>query len=187
MEEIIKSRCFRFLIFAFIISIIIGYLGATEESAKSFIQSFMESKEFLFKDNGQISPLALFKNNVLASLFMFLGGLIPFLFLPFIFLLVNGHIIGLALKYSAIKGASPFKVFVFGILPHGVFELTAIFLSVTMGIYLCFHLSKKILKKEYLPIKTLFKKYLMIFLTKVVPLLVLAAFAEVYLTPMLLQ
>jgi len=137
-------------------------------------------------ENGEISLLNLFINNLQASVLGVLVGLIPFLFLPMLGIFSNAAVMGLV--FAQFTSSAPlWKVVVLGILPHGIFELTAVFLCYSMGISICWNLSKKIVghrKRENL--KDLLQNCLRTTVLIVVPLLIIAALVETYITGQLL-
>ena len=79
-------------------------------------------------------------------------------------------------------------VYLVGILPHGVFELTALILACTLGLLICRTGTDRLRrKKEAVPLWPRLQDCLRVFLFAVVPLLALAALIEAYITPVLLQ
>lgn len=77
----------------------------------------------------------IFKNNVLAAMMM-LGLGVFFAIFPVMSLFVNGALIGYLLITAQASGVNAGKLLVFGILPHGIVELTAILFSTMIGIKL---------------------------------------------------
>ena len=78
-------------------------------------------------------------------------------------------------------------VYLVGILPHGVFELTALILACTLGLLICRTGTDRLRrKKEAVPLWPRLQDCLRVFLFAVVPLLALAALVEAYVTPVLL-
>lgn len=89
---------------------------------------------------------------------------------------------GLVAAYGTIQGISMVSLMA-GILPHGIFEIPALMLSVALGMNLCLQTSKRIFKRESssplsLTFLTTFKSFALL----VLPLLVLASFIEAYVT-----
>jgi stage II sporulation protein M len=122
---------------------------------------------------------------VLALLFL---GLLSFGTLGVTLFIGNIGLIGALLGAAKVIGISPWLVFAAGILPHGIFELTAVFLasaSVLKG-------GAQLVTPQ--PDKSLGEVLILsladwfrIFIGVVVPFLVIAALIEVYLTPQLLK
>jgi stage II sporulation protein M len=88
---------------------------------------------------------AIFFNNLRASFFAIILGMIPFLFLPFLGVFRNGIYMGAVTAMTHLKGFSVFSTFLIYIAPHGIFELPALFYSVCMGFYLSLTITKKLL------------------------------------------
>lgn len=99
-----------------------------------------------------------------------LGGL--FGVLPVLFSLYNGYILGFVGKLSvSAEGASS----LLWLLPHGIFELPAVFISLGLGLKLgtfIFHKNKAEIFKEYII------KSLKVFILIVIPLLIIAGIIE---------
>lgn len=77
-------------------------------------------------------------------------------------------------------------VYVLGVLPHGIFELSALILSCALGLLICRTGTERILKERYSlfpPCAGLHPRLL----TFSVPLLLVAALIETYVTPALLN
>ena len=94
------------------------------------IDWFNESVENsgIVQEDGSFSAVALFLNNLQSMALSVLYGFIPFLFLPALSLGVNSIILGaLAALYS--NNGFSLLMLLAGILPHGIFELPALFLS----------------------------------------------------------
>ena len=107
------------------------------------LQQFQETVKDIAPD-GTISAPLLFLNNLKACVIAMVIGFIPFLFLPVFVLGVNAAVMGAVASMYRMTGMSVAGMYLFGILPHGIFELPAILLSISMGIYLCYCLVKRI-------------------------------------------
>lgn len=138
-------------------------------------------------ENGEISWIQLLINNLQASILGVLVGLVPFLFLPLLGIFSNAAVLGLV--FSTIVTATPlWKIIIFGILPHGIFELTAVFLCYSMGISICWNLSKKIVgHKQHENMKGLLQNCLRVSVLIVIPLLIIAALVETFITVQLVS
>ncbi|PKM59600.1 MAG: hypothetical protein CVU99_12470 [Firmicutes bacterium HGW-Firmicutes-4] len=148
------------------------------------LQVLFNQKEFL-EGTGVELWLGIFLNNVIASGISSLLGVIPFLFLPMFSLASNAIIIGLIGAVYQTNGIG-WLAFLVGILPHGVIEIPALILGVTLGVHLCLKLSKTILRRS---IKGELKQAaigcLRIYILWLIPLFFLAAFIETFMTPIL--
>ncbi len=88
---------------------------------------------------------AIFFNNLRASFFAIVLGMIPFLFLPILGVFRNGIYMGAVTAMTHLRGFNVFSFFLIYIAPHGVFELPAMFYSICMGIYLSLNITMKLL------------------------------------------
>lgn len=142
----------------------------------------------IIDENGSISPFLLFLNNARAGLSGAAFGFIPFIFFPVFAIFINGAIMGITLgAYSLFSEVNPLLVFAAGILPHGIFELTAIFICWAMGMGICFALTKKIVRVGNEHFGKYLARCLGVYCYFVIPLLIIAAVVESYVTPVLLN
>lgn len=88
--------------------------------------------------------LFIFKNNLQASFFVLLFGVILGIF-PVFMIISNGYLIGFVLHF-AILSEGPMVIW--KLFPHGIFEIPAILISVGMGIKLGFDLLHEYIKKN---------------------------------------
>lgn len=143
------------------------------------LQSLFNQKEFL-NSTGVELWFGIFFNNVIASGISILLGMIPFLFLPMFSLASNAIVIGLIGAVYQTNGFGWF-VFLVGILPHGIIEIPALILGVTLGVNICFKLVKAILKRSIKgELKQAFIGCLRIYVLWVIPLFFVAAFIETF-------
>lgn len=152
------------------------------EMVQTLLQTVVDQFKGIVVD-GEISFVNLLINNLQASVLGILIGLIPFLFLPVLGILSNAAVLGIVFASAGATSVPLWKLIVFGILPHGVFELTAFFLCYAMGLSICWNLTKKIVgyrKRENM--KSLIQNCMRAALLYVVPLLIVAALIETYLT-----
>lgn len=113
----------------------------------------------------------LFSNNVTTNFFGFLGGIFFGIFSLFNGI-VNGFVLGFVLKLSILQRG---VLSVWRILPHGIFEIPALLISLGMGLRLGTSFFKK--TPEFSSAE-LFKKSIDTFLLVVVPLLIIAGAIE---------
>lgn len=162
---------------------------ARPELAQGVLERFTAQIEQLglTSDVPQSQMMAtLFFNNVTASLLSMLYGLIPFLPLSALALGTNALMLGAFAALYLLQGLG-LGVYLVGILPHGIFELTALILACTLGLLICRTGTDRIRrKKEAVPLWPRLQDCLRVFLFAVVPLLALAALVEAYVTPVLL-
>lgn len=133
--------------------------------------------------DGKLSAMGILTNNLRTSGLLVLLGLIPFLFLPILGLVENACVIGIIMAGTALKGAS-LEALAAGLIPHGIFELPALILSTGMGSLLCMEVIRTLLrrKREKNFLQTL-SEICRFFLLIVLPLLVVAAVIETYVSP----
>ena len=155
-----------------------------EESAQ-VINAFMEMVEEsgAVNEQGEMSVFALLMNNWRAMLVSAAYGFIPFLFLPLLSLLYNGLLLGV-LAVLLQSGGVSILAYLMGILPHGIFELPALVLSVACGVALCRNMCRMVVSSpRRVPLLGLLEDLLRVLVLLVAPLTVAAAFVECYITP----
>ena len=148
--------------------------------------------------SGFKQALAIFINNSMGSFLALFLGLIPFLFLPVLSIISNGTAMGIVSAVSSTQGIDPFKVFI-SIAPHGLLELPALFYAAGLGIYISreifIHLffsesskkpffSPENIREPFIP---LVKKVFITFVSVILPLLMIAALIESFITPFLVK
>ncbi len=163
-----SKNYFYFVVFLFIFSAILGFifsekLGFLDEILKELIKKTqdlgtLELFDFILLNNIQVSFLGLFLG-LLFGIFSFFNAF------------ANGLVLGYV--FHGVWTASGLREF-WRILPHGIFELPAIFISLGLGIKLgMFAFSKgreNLVKRAY--------NSLLVFLFVIVPLLIVASVIE---------
>ena len=95
----------------------------------------------------QAPPLALaltlFYHNARASVVAVAAGVIPFAFLPIFDPIINGGVLGLLVSISKHQHLPVPRLVLTQILPHGVFELTAVLYATGVGLYLSAAMGRK--------------------------------------------
>ena len=138
-----------------------------------------------FPDISNMSLIELFgfvaANNTIKSLLFMLGGLLGGV-LPLFFVVFNGFFIGWV-AYS-LGSSVGLGYVVAGLMPHGVFEIPAILLAMSMGVSLGYAALNSLKGSGSLWGEA--RTALGFFLTRVFPLLVLAAVIEVTVTPLIM-
>lgn len=149
------------------------------------IRTFNESiaDAGIIRDDGSFSALALFGNNLRAMVMTVLYGFIPFLYLPALSLGLNAAIIGML---AALMDGQ-WLLLLAGLVPHGIFEVPALLLSLAAGLCLCRNINRYIRCNEKGMMKPLLLDLLRVVGLLVVPLLTLAAVMEAYVTPLAMQ
>lgn len=185
----------KFIVAMFVLigsAFLAGFAVLTEpKMAEEFFNEISKMFTGLIDSNGNVSFFRLLRNNIYASAMSIAMGVFPFIYFSLVSMISNGFIIGMVITYTSIKGGVSVITTLFtGILPHGIFELTAIFLSVAMGMELCRVISSKFRFNRSIQSETILetlnniaKTYVLV----VMPLLTLAALIECYVTPMLIK
>jgi len=156
-----------FILF-FVIAIIFPAPALIEEQIKDIIKQLIDKFE---GKNLLQTMFMIFGNNALVSLIgLFLG--ILFSFVPLVLAISNGYMIGYVSKIVVSK-TSIFEMW--RLLPHGIFELPAVFISLGLGLRLGLSLFYKNADKKIIE---RLKKSLRVFIFVVLPLLVVAAVIE---------
>lgn len=136
-------------------------------------------------DDGTVSMAGLLSNNWRAMLVTTACGIAPFLFLPAVSLVMNGFLLGLL---GALYGTEGLGLYLAGILPHGVFELSALLISAACGVAICRNMSLLVTSSpKRLPMVELLYDILRVVLLIVAPLTVAAAAIEAYVTPQIMS
>jgi stage II sporulation protein M len=133
------------------------------------------------------APLLFFYNARTTIVFLFMG-LFSFGTLGLTLFMFNFVLVGGVLGAAQLVGISPLLTFVVGILPHGIFELTAVILATAamlkVGAQLVSTSTEKSLGESLL---ISLADWFRIFIGLVVPLLAVAAVMEIYVTPVLIR
>lgn len=167
-----QKKYIYIIIAVFFASSIFGYINSSELSFldKSLIEIGMKTEgldalELLW---------FIFSNNVTSAVTsLFLGAILGIF--PLFNALFNGTILGYV--YSKAVPIAGYLV-IWRLLPHGIFELPAIFISLGLGL----HLGMSFFAREGIKtFKTRFNNSLKAFLSIVVPLLMIAAIIESFL------
>jgi stage II sporulation protein M len=138
------------------------------EQIKDIIRNILEKTVGL---NGLPLILFILKNNLLVSVISIFSGIILGI-IPILLITGNGYIVGFVSNaVSSVEGVSV----LWRLLPHGIFEIPAIVISVALGIKFGFSVfykdpAKEIVKSFWSSVKIL------IFI--IIPLLVIAAIIE---------
>ena len=152
------------------------------DQALSLFMDMLEQKEIV-SDTGVISAAALLRSNISACFLTVCYGCIPFLYLPALTLGANAMLLGIPAARCLQSGYS-IAAFLAALLPHGIFEIPALLVTIAVGLELCRDLSGRLRRRKGL---AAFPQYLAdgsrLFLFPVLPLLAVAALMEAYVTP----
>jgi stage II sporulation protein M len=172
-EFLKESKIFVFsVIILFFVFVLIGFFVSAPESVAEQIRKFIEE---LLKQTEGMSATELIgfiiSNNLQTSFFGMIFGVILGIF-PLLLIMSNGYLLGFVSKLSVQTDGF---LSLWRLLPHGIFELPAVFISLGLGMKIgSFIFQKKKLKS--------FKKYflnsLRVFFFIVIPLLIIAGIIE---------
>ncbi|UGV41917.1 stage II sporulation protein M [Methanococcoides orientis] len=168
----------------FILSGIAGYFYTALNPASSDIA--LEGLEGLVELIMSMTPLEImlfiFFNNAIKSLMAFVLGL-AFGLIPLLFVVSNGYILGVVTYLESQENG--FTYIFLGILPHGIIELPMILISAAMGVRMGINVLNA-LAGRYVDIKGEFKKGINVFFRFIMPMLLLAAGIETFITPVII-
>jgi len=158
-------------IILFLIGIIVGFIFP------SYFSDFFDPiiRDLIDKTSGlTVNQLIffIFQNNLIASFLALILGIFIGVF-PIFNIVVNGTLLGYVLS-KAVEVEGIFTIW--RLIPHGIFELPAIFIAVGLGIKLGFSWFFKGNKIEEL--KKRFLSSLKVFVAIILPLLIIAAVVE---------
>jgi stage II sporulation protein M len=173
LEFIKESKKFIYLIIIlFFIFSLIGFFVPTPEDLRIKIIDFI--KDLIEKTEGMSSSELvkfIFLNNLQSSFFAMVFGVFLGIF-PIFMIIVNGYVLGFVALISVETNG---LLILWRILPHGIFELPAIFISAGLGLKLGTFIFQK---KKIKSFNEFFLKSLKVFLLIVLPLLIIAAIIE---------
>lgn len=157
---------------------------ALRENLLSHVLSAMNGAGAVNED-GTLSALAIFSNNLRATVFIMAYGLIPFIQLPALALGVNALAIGVLAAWYVTEGY-PIAAFLAGILPHGLLELPALVIAFSVGLFVCGHVTRRLFRRDESALHIWDSLVLMsrTLLLVLFPLLAVAAVLEAYITPL---
>lgn len=168
----------------FLASAILGFLAASNdpELAISQIEEFGNMFEWILNLSPPLIMLAIFLNNLIASIVAMLLG-VGFGIVPAIISILNGFMIGIVAYYAIeVEGVA---FLVAAILPHGIIELPTVLICISVGFRLG-HLLLLALMGRKVDLGGEMRSALSL-LKWVVLLLLLAAMIETFITPVLIQ
>jgi stage II sporulation protein M len=127
--------------------------------------------------------LMIFTNNAVKTLLVIVLG-IALAIVPLVFIVVNGVAIGVVLHLAIQSKGLAYSML--AIVPHGVFELPGVLCGAAIGVMLGSKAIKRLLRKSEFKVGVELRRALTIFATIIVPLLMIGAITETYLTAAIL-
>jgi len=171
---------------AIALGVVAGLLSP--QTVEMALNAFMEMVEEagVIDTEGNLSVFGLLMNNWQAMLTGAACGFVPFIFLPAVSLASNGFLIGVMAAWYRANGMS-MALYLAGLLPHGIFELPALVLSIACGVRLCRNMCLVVTSSpRRIPMVELLSDLLRVLLLLVAPMTVAAAFLEAYVTPLVM-
>ncbi len=177
------DKTFRYCVAAasalFFIAALIGYLAPMTQ--KEMIGQELSA---FFGPIKELTPPAIltliFLNNALKSLITILLGFF-FGLIPILFISGNGYLLGVLVSLARTRLG--FGEVALRILPHALFEIPAFILAGSLGLWLGLKFFRKVRYRE--GFRTYLSLSLKNFLRIVIPLLLIAALIETFITPFL--
>ena len=190
---------FLLVVFCFVALALATYLfhKGDPEGLKVWFEKFLER----FAPYENLPPVLSFLkylwNNSGVALLCILWGFIPFVFLP-LFSMINNALFGGKFFAFFIEKTGISSVLA-TTLPHAIIEIPVLLYAVSLGLLLCFQRSRRIIKKRQMQETVFgqqvvissehdltFRRLTRIFLLIIAPLLLLAAFIEAFITPLIM-
>jgi len=168
-----SKKFILFGILIFFIFALVGFFAKVPESISNSLLNYFKELVEMTADYGALKMiLFIFFNNLKASFLGMIFGIIIGLF-PLFNLFGNGFILGFASKYSVSQNGF---LSLFRLVPHGIFELPAIFLALGLGLKLGTFAFEK--KNKFKVLREYLINCLKVFVLIIFPLLVIAAIIE---------
>lgn len=163
------------LVGALLVNLHSGLANQLEKSVMGFAGMFRGLSKL------QLAGAIFLNNSVKSAMAIFLGTLLGIL--PVIFLLINGAALG-AIVYVSL-GSRGVWLSTMAILPHGIIELPAVLLATSIGLLLGGQVLKRLARRPLPPLRNELASAARFLFKVIVPMLLIAALIEAYLTPVL--
>ena len=165
------------------------FLGLADPDLPEFVMNwFSESVDELgvVDEMGNFSAIALFFNNLRAMVVGMSLGFLPFIYISALPMGVNSMLLGVFAAFY-VNHHTPLSLYFAALFPHALFELPAMIISFTCGLYLCHIVTDFVRSNQKGLIKYAVIDVLRVLLLNIVPLLIVAAVLETYATPAFLE
>lgn len=169
----------------FLLSLFMGYAYGVfiDQNISSLLDEMGGLFDFIHQASAAQMFLIIFFNNTLKGLMVIMLG-IGLGLVPVIFIVFNGFLVGMAVYFGAQTRGMTYVAM--AILPHGVLEVPVILLSTAMGLRLG-RMAIRGIQGDKVDLRAELTGAFKMFVYVVLPLLLLAAIIEAYLTVMLVQ
>ena len=207
-----KTRYLKIFLLALLLFILVAVLSYTYLLGHPEFteQKFMELADKLLEkvpvDRGKlVMSAAILLSNLVAVSLAAGAGFVPFLFLPAFGIMLNGAAMGVMSAFMTLRGVKLGSLLLFGLAPHGIIEIPTFLYACTLGIALCLGLTRFVVRELFgraEPVSPapspgghgqeeglidLLKHTFRTFILVIVPLILLAALIETFITPLLIH
>lgn len=175
--------------YLWVITNVPAFISLTPERVHEFRTFIAENLSSGLDSLGETLPApVLFLHNARTTVIFLLLGLVSFGTLGLTLFIGNMALVGGVLGAAQLVGYSPLLAFAAGILPHGIFELSAIVLATAAMLKVGAQLVTPQADKSLGEILLLsLADWFRVFVGIVLPFLAIAALIEIYLTPLLIK
>jgi len=185
-EFLIKNRNYIFTTIWFLIFFIITslFLPISEDLKNTLIKQITEYVSTIQTNNNLVLMWRIFLNNSFVSLWIVLFWFllsIWWIFMMFSNVFITWLVLNISIEKIWLAKS------LLAILPHGIIEISAILLSVALWFKITVLTVKKIWNWKKTSIKNELKEILVFYWSVILPLLLVPAFIESFITPMFLK
>lgn len=180
----VRIRAFlAFVIGLFAVTAVSGFLApeTVREKLVAVFRAFVSPIRDLSSDR---LFLFIVVQNTRAAFVAVVSG-IAFGLLPLVFAAANGFVLGVVCRTALAQ--LPIGAVILRILPHGVFELPALFLASAYGLWLGSVVVRRMSGDESVRVGASLKHAVRMYLLVILPLLLIAATIEAFVTPRLIR
>jgi stage II sporulation protein M len=119
------------------------FLVRPDQEQKALVFVVRALEDIRLEGSPLVLALTLFYHNAQASVVAVAAGFVPFAFLSILDPIINGGVLGLLCSVSKHHGLDVPRLVLTQIMPHGVFELTAVVYTTSLGLYLSSAMGRK--------------------------------------------
>jgi stage II sporulation protein M len=177
-ERLIPDRAVKTYLLVLALIFSAGFLAgvfAPVPIRRELSEAFRALADQYLDQSGGILFLFILLNNVFASLFLLVSGLLLGI-LPVLSVGFNGFVLGIFYRLSS--GVEGYGRAAVGVLPHGIFEIPALLVAAAYGLWLGMAVLRRVRRKEHPPLGAMLNHALERYFVVVFPLLVVAAAVE---------
>lgn len=188
MKERVNKKWILFIVGYMLIFFIISLI-VTNFSLESLLKfdDFLNGNEVdasVQDQAGKVTWYGLFLHNTQSDFVGILLGMVPFVPLIFVDIAINVVSWGILNGAVALMAHTSVLIsFVYGMLPHCIFEVPANCLCDAMSFVLFMAMTKRVLKKSDEKLAPLFTNIIRVFILFVIPLLLIGGIVEAEVTP----